>query len=378
MGNFNIENEVVVVGGNHHNALGLIRSMGETGWKVNYISTETGKNFVSKSRYVKRFWIAQNEEKLIELLLKTHANKKSIIIPSDDSAMTMIDNNFSILKEKYIIPNVKNKENAVSNMMNKVEMTKLAEKHGFLVPKGFKLDLKKSEEVNLVIESINFKYPCIVKPLKSIDGSKGDIIICNDITQLTNQIRNLEDKYSEVILQEFIKKDGELGVQGLSTRKEIIIPGIIEKKRDSPIAPGSTTYATLVESNSLVEKDKIISLLRDLNYYGIFDLELMYQNKKVYFIEINFRNGAYGYAYTKAGVNIPKLWCLDAVGLNISDETKKVVKHLRLMNEIADFRNVINKNVSFIKWLKEFVSTDIYMLLNIKDIKPFIYKFIYK
>ena len=354
--------------------------MGETGWKVNYISTETGKNFVSKSRYVKRFWIAQNEEKLIELLLKTHDNsmKKSIIIPSDDNAMTMIDNNFSTLKEKYIIPNVKNKENAVSNMMNKVEMTKLAEKHGFLVPKGFKLDLRKSEEVNLVLESINFKYPCIVKPLKSIDGSKGDIIICNDITQLTNQIRNLENKYSEVILQEFIKKDGELGVQGLSTGKEIIIPGIIEKKRDSPIAPGSTTYATLVESNSLVEKDKIISFLRDLNYYGIFDLELMYQNKKVYFIEINFRNGAYGYAYTKAGVNIPKLWCLDAVGLNISDETKKVVKHLRLMNEIADFRNVINKNVGFIKWLKEFVSTDIYMLLNIKDIKPFIYKFIYK
>ncbi len=58
---------------------------------------------------------------------------------------------------------------------------------------------------------------------------------------------------------------------------------------------------------------------------------------------MNFRNGALSYASTKAGVNLPYLWYLDACGFDIDDEKLVVDNNHNFMLEIRDFKHVFKK-----------------------------------
>lgn len=375
-------NDVIVLGGNHHNALGIIRSLGEEGWKVNYISTDKNKSFVSRSRYIKDYWQAVDEKEILNILYSEFKNKsnRTSIIPSDDHAMGIIDNNVNKLADNFLIPNINGQDREVLRKMDKIHMNSLAKKNGFLVPESYNINLLSRDKIYSTIENLDISYPCIIKPLKSVDGTKSDIVICKSGSDLLTNLRQLSSEYEEVIVQEYINKEGELGIQGFMSVKngQVIIPGVIEKIRDSTIAPGSTTYAKITKSNTYVDIEKVKSLIRDINYYGIFDLELLYSKGRTYFIELNFRNGAYGYAYTKAGVNLPKLWCLDALGIDISEESLVIDKELTLMNEFADIRNVFAGRLSLNQWIKDFIGTNVYMILNKEDFMPSIYKILYK
>lgn len=377
-----IPNRIIVLGGNHHNGLGIIRSLGEAGCRVYFIAISSSKSYVTKSKYLEDFWYVEAELDLINIILEKFSKDviKPIIIPSDDYTASVVDKNINKLKESFLVPNIDGEENAVFTKMNKQVMNKLAEKHGLFVPKSYEINLREKGSVAKLLSTVKISYPCIVKPLHSIDGTKSDITINQDSSDLKRNLHKFKLDYKKVMIQEFIKKEGEFGIQGIATiqSKEIIIPGIIEKIRESTIAPGSTTYARLVKSNILVEIDKIKSLIRDLGFIGIFDMELMFSKDKVYFIELNFRNGAYGYAFTKAGVNLPVLWCLDAIGQDISAESKLINKEVNLMSESADFRNVFDNNLRLMKWIVQFLKADVHLILNKYDLKPFIYKFLYR
>lgn len=53
-----LRSKVVVVGSNHHNALGVIRSLGEFGCNVFFVTHSCDKSFVARSRYVEKHWRA--------------------------------------------------------------------------------------------------------------------------------------------------------------------------------------------------------------------------------------------------------------------------------------------------------------------------------
>lgn len=383
--NTRIPNKVIVLGGNHHNELGIIRSLGEVGCRVFFIALNVKKSFVVKSRYIEKYWLVNNEDDLLKTLLNSFKNSKynPIIIPSNDKSAAIIDENVNILNDKFIFPSIEQQKGAILQQMNKKIMNDLATKHGFIVPKGCVIQLSKINTVEIILEKHHIKYPCIIKPLQSVDGQKSDILVNKNRKELISNLKKLKKYYVEVYVQEFIQKEGEIGIQGLAMKngKEVIIPGIVNKIRDSSVSPGSTTYANISKSNNLTFKKTIFnvrSLIKEIRFEGIFDLELMHSEENLYFIEVNFRNGAYGYAYTYAGVNLPLLWCLQALGRDLSKESTKITKEITLMNEIADFKNVSMKKVSFIKWFKQFLKTDVYLLFNKKDIKPFIYKFLYR
>lgn len=379
---FKIPNSIVVLGGNHHNGLGIIRSLGEIGCKLFFIAISTRKSYVTKSKYIEKSWYAESEQDVLNIIFDNFSqeNTKSIIIPSDDYTASIVDRNLNLLSKEFLVPNINWEENAVLKNMNKHLMNSLAEKHGLLVPKSYEINLNEVEGLTNNISRLDINYPCIVKPLQSIDGSKSDIIINRNPTDLQKTLEGLKDIYKEVIIQEFINIEREFGIQGIVTcgGKEIIIPGIIEKLRQSTAAPGSTTYAKLVKTNVLIEMDKVKSFIKGLGYAGIFDMELMYSKGKVYFIELNFRNGAYGYAYTKAGINLPALWCLNAIGQDISFDSKLIKREVTLMSEIADFRNVFDSKLRLVKWIVQFLKSDVHLILNKHDLRPFIYKFIYR
>jgi predicted ATP-grasp superfamily ATP-dependent carboligase len=52
---------------------------------------------------------------------------------------------------------------------------------------------------------------------------------------------------------------------------------------------------------------KVANLVKSIGLFGLFNVDLAMSKGKVYFIELNLRYAAYGYAITKAGVNLPSM-----------------------------------------------------------------------
>ena len=125
----------------------------------------------------------------------------------------------------------------------------------------------------------------------------------------------------------------------------------------------------LVEDDNQIE-EKVRALLNLISYTGIFDIECFISpNKELTFIECNLRNGAYGYAVTRAGSNLPWLFYAHATGQSTDPSpTHDVV----FMEERSDFLHVTRKEISSRKWICDVLHTDVFLFSNRKDIGPMI------
>ena len=242
-----IKNEVVIIGGIHHNMLGVIRSLGEKGIKSNIIVT-TDKKFayITKSKYVKKhFQILEDETKIKEILLDNFINKKNkaILIPTSDFSALFIDKNLKELQKYFIVPNINNKQGKIEELMDKFNQYKLAQKNSIKMAKSLEYDLSKEEKLK------DFPIPCIVKPLVSALGYKSDIRICKTKNELIKEIKIFKKKkYEKIIIQEYIDYDYECGLIGCANKDEIIIPGIIKKVRIFPLKTGNNSFSETIST----------------------------------------------------------------------------------------------------------------------------------
>ena len=58
-----IRNKAIVIGSDHYNTLGVIRSLGEKGIPVYLILITQNEGFVDKSKYVAQSWSVHSSEK---------------------------------------------------------------------------------------------------------------------------------------------------------------------------------------------------------------------------------------------------------------------------------------------------------------------------
>lgn len=75
---------IIVIGGDHHNALGVIRSLGEAGYGVELITIgNLRKHYISASKYVRKHHALAEIKELAAYLLfmmQVADNSKEIII----------------------------------------------------------------------------------------------------------------------------------------------------------------------------------------------------------------------------------------------------------------------------------------------------------
>lgn len=63
--------EIFIIGGNHHNTLGVLRSLGYKGVKSNLILvTEATRPYTKFSKYIKNLFIVCNDKDAVTLLIK--------------------------------------------------------------------------------------------------------------------------------------------------------------------------------------------------------------------------------------------------------------------------------------------------------------------
>ena len=372
-----IENEVVIIGGNHHNMLGVIRTLGENGIQSNIIVTHGNQfAFVTKSKYVKKYFIIEeNEIQILKLLDEfKNKNKKCVLIPTSDFAEYVIDKNFDELQKNFILPSINNQQGKIIELMNKLEQYELAKKYKIDMAQTLNLNLNNIEK-----EIKDITFPCIAKPVASIEGNKEDITICNDIEELEKALKIFEkNNYHRILVQEYLNFDYEYGLIGFAHNKEVIIPGAIEKQRIYPKGRGNVSYGKVYPIDMLkIDISGILNILKDLNFSGMFDIEIFIKGDKYYLNEINFRNSGNAYIYSTKGINIVYLWLLSILGIDTKKEKKYLNKEFYFVDEKLEVRQLLKKNIGLKEWIIAKKKSSSYFVKNKKDIKPYIWKYIY-
>lgn len=368
-----IDKRVVVVGGDHHNTLGVIRSLGHVGVRSDVICiTNKDDAFVIHSKYVHSFVLIKSDSDIIEALGKLkqdghYLNHPVVIACSDGSACT-IDQNKNNLQYFFLPGVMDGSEGGLHHYMNKETMSNLASSLGLNVPASWVV----SSEKDPMIDSI--EYPCITKPMLSKDGSKSDILVCNDKESLQELLK--KGSCSQYQVQKYLDKDFEYQLIGLSLNKgnEIIIPGVSHCIRPCQgTNTGFLHYESLEGIHAPVDKCK--EFIKTIGYQGLFSIEFLRDKSgEDYFLEMNFRNDGNAISVTAAGVNLPYIWYLYHMKQDYKEWASRAIKEVYVMPIFFDLGWVKHGRLSLYNWVKDFLRTDCYMEFDKHDIMPFLYK----
>lgn len=367
----NIKNEVIIIGGDHHNTLSVVRSMGRNklSYKILIHSNEKEKKMmmICHSRFGKNLDVVDETESDIYKWLIDHKSKqKQVIITCSDLAEYAVDNNHDQLSKYYYMPGFSNHPGMVTYMMNKFNQKKWADKNNLPMAKSWHVDLKKS-----MINTDNIEYPCIVKPNISAFGKKSDISICNNEEELKNVILKFKNEnYEDVIIQKFIKKLYEVCAIGVIVdEKKKYYGRVIKKDRENPPkGGGSLTFAHFINDNNInAAVNAVIDVLYKEKYRGLYDIEFLVCEEGIYLNEINFRNSGNNYALLKNGIDAPFIYYLDALGKKI-DNIKIKTNNMYFMDELNEIMLMKKKGISLFTFIRDFIKSSAYAKLDIKDL----------
>lgn len=354
--------EVIVIGGNHHNTLGVIRALGEKGiMPILIIVTTAKKPFVCYSKYLKRMIKIPNNEQIPEVLLSKCKDdeKKPVVICCSDPSSGIIDENRDSLSSFFVLPGA-NEQGRIAYMMSKKVMSDLSVDIGMQIPNTY--------YGNDLIEN-NIPLPCILKPMVSRKGKKADIHICRTSEELKKGIEGIGP--DNVQIQQFIEKDIEYQLIGCSTDNEVIIPGVSLILR--PCKGSNTSFLHYVPlKEGFCDLKRCKEFVRRTGYRGLFSLEFLRDKQgNDYFMEINFRNDGNAICVTEAGVNLPYIWYLACTGQDYQEEKTRSIKSSYIMPDSAELKLLLTGQISPLDYFNDLRKTDRFMEYDKKDPKPF-------
>lgn len=361
------QKRVIVIGGSHHNTLGVVRALGQSNIGVELITIGKKKDrYVSSSRYVKKHHALKDVKDLKDCLLCREVladGSKEIVISCADGVTEHLNLNREALIGRYVLPGCEEQGKMVL-LMDKTTMITMAGERGLQAPHVWRLPHDRA----LVT------YPCITKAYVSSHGGKADVKIIRTQEAFDEFLDGCTD---EIFAQPFIDKKEEVQFIGCSLRggEEIIIPGMTHVLRSQPNTnTGFLEYGPIDPFyNETVERSK--QYIRDCGYSGLFSIEFIRsKDDEVYFLEINFRNDGNAWCVTAAGVNLPIIWVKANSGSDYKEEIREV-KNITVMPEFQDFKLVLQRKVSLGQWMRDWQRTDAFLDWNKKDKKPF-FKFL--
>lgn len=356
--------EAIVISEDHYNALGVVRSLGIVGIRTHLLLTAGTRTYVDASKYVFDARRIERTETAILSNIKeiaVYSRLRYPLFPLSDFAAQVLDNHVAEFNSNIVVPHMNGKMFGYSN---KLQMKVWAQQNGLGVPEGKIIELP-----GLLLEWNIF--PVIVKPLLSVEGTKGDIALAESLEELNGILNAFASKnYKRVLAERYIKGRDQhmVEVLGERTEKGCRFAGIIRKIREFPIENGSTSYAEIVSEHPGVHLEQIANMMDQIQYQGLFDMEFKYAEHNLYFIECNFRNGAPGWAFTKKGINLPVMWIADSIGENYQSIRAMTQKN-RFMCEQNDVINMLKGCRALVPWMKDFIFS--YKIFwDIHDINP--------
>ena len=374
---------VVIIGRNPNSLLEIICAAGESGCNVSVVKTvkkmpgKISYEYLapqSKSKYLKDYAFSKEPDAkgLIDLLKTRFITKdgKTVLLPTDDYAAETIDTYQDELREHFFMPNIKGEAGAVVRLMDKNCQKILAKNVGLPVAKGWSIQLCNGRYE--IPEDI--VYPCFVKPETAILNRKRYMAKCDNVEELTHVLnRAAQQQDCLMLVEEYKEIKKESCIVGFSNGQDVVAPALIETIQFGSGSHKGVTAVGKVSPRSQNKDlfEKIEKFIGALGFIGLFDIDLYECHGTVYFNELNVRQGASGYAITRAGVNLPAMLINTLVNPKYSPpNTIPIVKELTFAN---DFVSLDDYGAGFIsrKELKKRLSTvDIRFLVADKDRRP--------
>lgn len=367
---------VIIIGGNHHNTLGVIRALGYKGLKskIHLILEGDSKSFVSKSKYLNKseIYYIKNEFEIPELLVSITSclQDKPVVIACGDHYISALDDKYDELKKYCILPNAKATQGRINFYLDKENQDKVAKSNGLSIPEFDIVNTKTLTEYDIL--------PCILKPINSVNGSKSDIAVCRTHEGIIQYIKEHPD-IDKIRVEKFIDKVFEFQLIGCSLYQDIIIPGytnIIRQPQNTNT--GYLIYRPISDGFILPELlQSVKAFIQEIGYYGLFSVEFLRDKQgNDFFLEINMRNDGNAYCVTTAGVNLPYIWYKYCDKGHQQIHEPRTFKHEIYWMPEADFRNA--KKVGIFKWVREWFLADSHGIACCKDPYPLVSRFISK
>lgn len=358
---------IVFASKDHYNPVGIARTLGEAGISPIAVVVKSKPQLLTHCKYVKEKYIVKDSEEGINLIISKFGNEeeKPFILTGDDLTVSILDKYYDKLKDHFIFFNAGGVGNVVK-YMDKDTICELAEKHGFKIPKTWKV---KRGEIPSDLE-----YPVFTKAINSFGKE------WKSISFIINNEEELKDAYSkmisdEIIIQKYIEKVDEQGCEGFSVNhgKDVFLS---VWNSEAYHLPGQ--YAP-VWNNSNVTDEKFIkkasAMIKDIGFEGIFEFEFMLgKDGELYFLEINMRNTVCGWETTVAGMPSATLWCECMLKGSIDKEKvyKEIPEGFYTMAECFDYdMRVKTKKMSHKEWMKYYKNSNAKLYKGRDDFGPF-------
>ena len=311
--------EVIIVGSDI-NAYYTARNTYEKYHKKAHLIGKTKMNFTDYSNileieYVDNLW---DKDIFINKLLEVkdkYKNKKLLLIGTNDTYVRLIVENKDILEKYYLFnyPSI----DIINNLLKK---------ENFYSKYGDILDIPKTYiykcNTSLDIEKVNeLKYPVILKPSDGVLYYEHKFLNQAKVYKLKTleEVKDIINKIEEsgydgnLILQEFISGDDTNlfdSILYVSSKGEVWTQSFAQIGLQEHSSTGVGNCTLLIngynqyKDNSITKK--LVEFLKEINYTGIAEFDLKYDNKENKFkiFEINPRQARSSYYLTSLGFNL--------------------------------------------------------------------------
>ena len=156
---------------------------------------------------------------------------------------------------------------------------------------------------------------------------------------------------TELLVENFIHIGTEYAVLGWSNGKDVIIPSVLSFIEGSKARKGIAMLGKVMPITgfeSLLMQFK--SLIQNIGYVGIFDIDFFESKGVFYFAEINFRIGGSCHAVTAAGANLPAMMVNNM--LNQASDS-----NVRPINRAYTY---VNERMCLDDWYQGYISSSCY------------------
>lgn len=353
--------QVVIWGDDHHNALGILRMLGNSGFDVHFIINEHAKLIASASKYCTRYVEIIGLDEGLRYLLENYqdAENKAVLLFTADKYSETANNNLNLL-EPYFYVAGPSKQSVLSELDDKYTMGMLAKECGINIPNTILIPHDDPHSMD--------DFPLILKPCTPTNKDFKTKIVKTEKAYL-KAIKSLvpEKRY---VVQKFIPKEADGLVYGCRTWDGVThLSGICVRNRWSDDGCGSFGYITPDIPNT-INKQGIADFLEKIDFRGIFSVEYAICKDASYFYEFNLRNDGTAVLFYQGGANPVLEYVNSCFGIKGNVQTTVNGKQY-LINEIWDKFNVKDGVISKRQYEEDFKKATIFFYYDPDDMKPY-------
>ena len=325
-----VSTPVVILGGNTHGSLGIMRSLGRMGVAVHAIySPPRGPASVSaycKSTAVWDFAHAKPDDTISFLLeVAQRIGTRSILIPTWDEVAVFTAEYYNYLKPWFLCPEQSGQ--LARSLCSKKEMAGLARRCG--VPTPEVVFPESLQDIARYIETARFPVM-----LKGIDGNQlkkrtgKKMAIVYSPRQLREMYLAMESPAEpNLMIQEYIPGgDDSIWIFNgyFNANSECLVGFTGRKLRQTPIHTGMTSLGICLRNETV---EKVTSeFMRTLGYRGILDIGYRYDPRDGQYkvLDINPRIGAtFRLFVAEDGMDVARALYLDLTGQEVTPSPQR-------------------------------------------------------